>query len=113
MNIHPRRWIYPAVTLLLVMALSACASASPTAVPLSEATQPASETIAVPTVSTVVITTTTPTPTEGPPLLSGSDVEFQDMQFTLPGDLVSDVQARVVPGTDRLGELYPAYTEFT
>ena len=113
MNIHAPRWIHPAVTLLFVMALSACVSASPTTVPLLEATQTPTQTITVPTVNTAMSATRTPKPTEGPPLLSGPDVAFQDVQFTLPTVLVSAVQARVVPETDRLGELYPAYTEFT
>lgn len=113
MNVHAPCWIHPAVMLLLVMALPACVGAAPTTVPVLTATQPPTQTIAVPTISTAMSATATPKPTEGPPLISGPEVVFQDVQFTLPTDVASAVQAQVAPEMDRLGELYPAYTEFT
>lgn len=113
MYAHGLRWIRPIVMLLLMLALPACIGASPTPVALQTATQRPTQTIARPPTRTARPATATPKPTEGPPLISGPDVTFQDVQFTLPTKLVSAVQAEVVPEMDRLGEIYPAYIEFT
>ena len=118
-NAHtPRRWIQPVLTLLLMMTLPACARAYPTtavpSLPLTQpATKPPTQTITVPTITPTMAPTAASTPTKGLPLLSGQDVAFEAAQFTLPTDLASGVDAQVAPEMDILGEMYPAYTEFT
>lgn len=118
-NTHTqRRWIQPVLTLLLMIALPACARAYPTTAvpslpPTQPATKPPTQTITAPIITPTMAATATSTPFEDLPLLSGKDVTFEDVQFILPADLASGVDAQVVPGIDILGEMYPAHTEFT
>jgi hypothetical protein len=107
-------WIQSGVALLLTMALSACSSSIPANTP-SPTGVPPTATRAIPTVTLPAIASATVTskPTQGPPLIPGPDISFQDVTFNVPTGVGTAVQAQVAPETERLGEFYPAYTEFT
>ena len=114
-----RRWMLHILALLFMMTIPACSRAYP-ATPLPALTPPPgatrqpTQTAPSPTVSPTRPVTSTSIPTkESLPTLLGQDVLYEDVQFKLPQGLASTVQPRVAPGFDQLGELYPAYTEFT
>lgn len=122
MHAHRLRWVQPVIASLLTLALpQACGSAGPTpTASLAAAPSPTrllalSPTVTLSTLATTATPTLEPTATPGAPVFwfSGPDVTFQDVHFTLPTDLASEIHALAAPATDVLGERYPAYTEFT
>ena len=106
---------------LLLLTLPACANVappprpSPASVPSPTRTGPTTIATLPATESTVTASAPEATPTIDAPLFwfSGPEVSFQDVRFTLPAGLASEVHALVAPATDILGEQYPSYIQFT
>ena len=114
----PRR-IQLVLSLFLMLAVPACSRAYPTEAPTLTPIQPAAF---LPAATETAVPTLRPTLTAAPvhsptpritPTLSSREVDFENVQLILPANLARAVISRAKPEFDRLGELYPAYTEFT
>ena len=109
------------VVCLILPALAACASASPASTPspasVPSSTRPLPTDIpTLPATKSAVITfTPEATATINAPVFwfSGPDVSFQEVRFTLPSSLASEVHALAAPAAETLGEQYPPYLQFT
>ena len=117
MHTHRLSWIQRGATLLLALALTACSrSASNVMTPLPSAPPPTpTNALSTLTASPAAAATTEapPLPTADLQLISGPDVTFQHVQFQLPADLASGVQAQIAPSLMNYGALYPPYAEFS
>lgn len=119
MYTHRSHWIGSGVAFLLSITLPACVRAAPTAMILPSPTvvkpaiQPPTQTALPPTI--VLLTPTSATATSEPtaePLII-SEVEFQNVKFSLSTNIAGAVDTKIAPAIDMLGELYPAHAEFT
>ena len=117
MHAHRLRPIRAAVTLWLVIVVSACASpAPPAATPTATLAIPPTE--AIPSPTPIIVTATPPQADAADPTgetsgTTGPDISFNGVRLSLPAELGTAIRAQVSPAIDRLGEAYPAYTEFT
>ena len=118
-DIRTPKWTFRILALFSMLTLPACsraypATALPVLTPAPATTQSPTQTVPVLNVSPTGTAASASTPTDAAlPSLARQDVAFENVQFQLPQDLASAVDAQAAPGFDRSGELYPAYTEFT
>ena len=114
---YRRRGRRTLLALLISAILAACAGAAPAIVSSPTPVHPTARPSVTATVTLPATATSTETiaPSPDAPLFwfSGPDVTFQDVHFTLPTGLATEVHALVAPATEAFGESYPAYTQFT
>ena len=114
---YGRRCRRTLLALLISVILAACAGAAPSIV---SSPTPVPATARPSVTATVTLPATAPStetaePSPDAPLFwfSGPDVTFEDVHFTLPTGLATEVHALVAPATEAFGESYPSYTQFT